>query len=446
MLDLTPETSSPRADRPASHSAQNNAAAPNISHFQLDNGLEVVVIPDLRAPIVTHMIWYRNGSADDPAGKSGIAHFLEHLMFKGTVKYPNSAFSDLVSELGGQENAFTSNDFTAYFQRIAREHLGVMMEYESDRMTNLTLSDEVVLPERAVVLEERRMRTDTDPSAELGEAVQAALFVRHPYGTPVIGWGHEIEGLNRDDALAYYRRFYTPENAILIVAGDVTAQEVRRLAEATYGQIAARGEAPQRIRAKEPPSRARRLVTLNDEKVEQPAHQRVYLVPSYATAAAGEGEALEVLAHILGGGPTSLLYKTLVVDKKLAVAAGAYYWGQALDDSRFFLYGMPAEDISLDELDEAMDDVIADLLRSGIDAQDLARAKTRLVADAIYSQDNQTEMARWYGMSLTTGMSVADVQAWPERIEALNAQDILNAATKWLDRRRSVTGFLLPAA
>ena len=313
-------------------------------------------------------------------------------------------------------------------------------------MVNLVLSDEVVAPERDVVLEERRMRTDTDPSAELGEAVQAALFVRHPYGTPVIGWGHEIEGLNRDDALAYYRRFYTPENAILIVAGDVTAQEVRRLAEATYGQIAARGEAPQRIRAKEPPSRARRLVTLNDEKVEQPAHQRVYLVPSYATAAAGEGEALEVLAHILGGGPTSLLYKTLVVDKKLAVAAGAYYWGQALDDSRFFLYGMPAEDISLDELDEAMDDVIADLLRSGIDAQDLARAKTRLVADAIYSQDNQTEMARWYGMSLTTGMSVADVQAWPERIEALNAQDILNAATKWLDRRRSVTGFLLPAA
>ena len=446
MLDIAPVTSSPITDRPAAPVAPTNAAAPDISHFHLDNGLEVVVIPDLRAPIVTHMIWYRNGSADDPSGKSGIAHFLEHLMFKGTAKYPQSAFSDLVSELGGQENAFTSNDFTAYFQRIAKEHLGRMMEMEADRMVNLVLSDEVVAPERDVVLEERRMRTDTDPSAELGEAVQAALFARHPYGTPVIGWGHEIEGLNRDDALAYYRRFYTPENAILIVAGDVTAQEVRRLAEATYGQIAARGEAPQRIRAKEPASRARRLVTLNDEKVEQPAHQRVYLVPSYATAAAGEGEALEVLAHILGGGPTSLLYKTLVVDKKLAVAAGAYYWGQALDDSRFFLYGMPAEEASLEELDEAMDDVIAELLRSGIDAQDLARAKTRLVADAIYSQDNQTEMARWYGMSLTTGMSVTDVQAWPERIEALNAQDILNAATKWLDRRRSVTGLLLPAA
>jgi len=446
MLNLKPETSSPFADRPLSPSAHDTAAGPDISHFHLVNGMEVVVIPDLRAPIVTHMIWYRNGSADDPAGKSGIAHFLEHLMFKGTVKYPQSAFSDLVSELGGQENAFTSNDFTAYFQRIAKEHLGRMMEMEADRMVNLVLTDEVVAPERDVVLEERRMRTDTDPAAELGEAVQAALFVRHPYGTPVIGWSHEIEGLNRDDALAYYRRFYTPENAILIVAGDVTAKEVRTLAEATYGQISARGEAPQRIRAKEPASRVQRLVTLNDEKVDQPSHQRVYLVPSYATAAQGEGEALEVLAHILGGGPTSLLYKTLVVDKKLAVAAGGYYWGQALDDSRFFLYGMPAENVSLEELDTAMDEVIAAMLNSGIDAQDLARAKTRLVADAIYSQDNQTEMARWYGMSLTTGMSVTDIQAWPERIEALTAQDILNAAAKWLDRRRSVTGFLLPAA
>ena len=448
MLDLAAETSVRIADRPDNMAASSDAASagPDISNFHLANGLEVVVIPDLRAPIVTHMIWYRNGSADDPTGKSGIAHFLEHLMFKGTIKYPQSAFSDLVSELGGQENAFTSNDFTAYFQRIAKEHLAKMMEMEADRMVNLVLTDEVVAPERDVVLEERRMRTDTDPSAELGEAVQAALFVRHPYGTPVIGWGHEIEDLNREDALAYYRRFYTPENAVLIVAGDVTAQEVRTLAEATYGQIVPRGQAPKRLRAREPASRAHRLVTLNDEKVDQPSHQRVYLVPSYATAAPREGEALEVLAHILGGGPTSLLYKTLVVDKKLAVAAGAYYWGQALDDTRFFLYGMPAEGVSLEELDEAMDEVLAQLLMDGIDAQDLSRAKTRLVADAIYSQDNQTEMARWYGMSLTTGLSVEDIRAWPERIEALSADEVRQAAAKWLDRRKSVTGFLLPVA
>ena len=418
---------------------------PDISHFHLANGLEVVVIPDTRTPIVTHMIWYRNGSADDPVGKSGIAHFLEHLMFKGTEKYPLGVFSDLVAELGGQENAFTSNDFTAYFQRISRQHLAKMMEMEADRMTNLVLTDEVVAPERDVVLEERRMRTDTDPAAELSEAVQAALFVRHPYGTPVIGWGHEIEGLNRQDALEYYRRFYTPENAVLIVAGDVDAKEVRTLAEATYGKVQARGEAPKRWRAKEPASRAHRLVTLNDEKVEQPSHQRIYIVPSYTTAAKGEGEALEVLAHVLGGGPTSLLYKALVIEQKVAVAAGAYYWGQALDDSRFFLYGMPAEGVTLEQLDAAMDDVIAALIASGIDESDLARAKTRLVADAIYSRDNQTELARWYGIALTTGLSVEDIQHWPDRVEALTAADVQAAALRWLDRRKSVTGFLLPA-
>jgi zinc protease len=219
------------------------ADGPAISDFRLDNGLSVVVIPDHRSPVVTHMVWYRNGSADDPPGKSGIAHFLEHLMFKGTTTHPKGEFSEVIAELGGQENAFTGNDYTAYFQRVAREHLPVMMAFEADRMTGLTLTDEIVAPERDVVLEERRMHCDADPGAQLNEAVQAALFTHHPYGTPVIGWGHEIEGLNKSDALAYYQRFYTPENAILIVAGDVDAEDVRRQAEATYGKINPRGAA-----------------------------------------------------------------------------------------------------------------------------------------------------------------------------------------------------------
>ncbi len=422
------------------------AAVPGISHFHLANGLEVVVIPDLRAPIVTHMIWYRNGSADDPMAKSGIAHFLEHLMFKGTTKNPLGAFSELVAELGGQENAFTSNDFTAYYQRIAKEHLGKMMELEADRMINLRLTDEVVAPERDVVLEERRMRTDSDPASELNEAVQAALFTRHPYGTPVIGWGHEIEDLGRQDALDYYQRFYTPENAVLIVAGDVIEADVKRLAESTYGMIAARGEAPHRKRPKEPAARTHKLVTLRDEKVEQPSHQRVYLVPSYTTGGKATGEALEVLAHVLGGGPTSILYKALVVDQKIAVAAGSYYWGQALDDTRFFIYAMPSEGVTLEALEEAIDGVMAEVFARGIDEGDLARAKTRLVADAVYSRDNQTELARWYGVALTTGQTVEDIQQWPERIDALSAADIKAAAAKYLDRACSVTGFLLPAA
>ncbi|MDB5640712.1 MAG: peptidase domain protein, partial [Hyphomicrobiales bacterium] len=319
------------------------AAGPVISHFKLENGMEVVVIPDHRAPVVTHMVWYRNGSADDPAGKSGIAHFLEHLMFKGTQKHPKGEFSEVVAELGGQENAFTSNDYTAYYQRMPKAHLPVVMEYEADRMRNLVLTDDVVAPERDVVLEERRMRTDSDPSAQLHEAVQAALYTHHPYGKPIIGWNHEIEDLGREDALSYYRRFYTPENAILIVAGDVTQDEVRALAGDIYGAIPARGETPNRRRPREPEPRAHRRVTLADEKVEQPSHQCVYLVPSYATAAPGEAEALEALAHLLGGGPTSLLYRRLVVEQKIAVVSECYYMGTALDETRFWLYAMPAE-------------------------------------------------------------------------------------------------------
>jgi zinc protease len=234
--------------------------------------MQVVVIPDHRTPVVTHMVWYQNGSADDPPGKSGIAHFLEHLMFKGTKAHPKG-FSDLIAELGGQENAFTAYDYTAYFQRVAKEHLATMMSLEADRMTGLILTDDVVAPERDVVLEERRMRTDTDPAQQLNEAVQASLFPHHPYGTPVIGWGHEIETLDRGDALTYYERFYTPVNAILIVAGDVEAAEVGRLARETYGRIAAREKPPRRFRPQEPEPRAHRLVTLEDPKVEQPAQR-----------------------------------------------------------------------------------------------------------------------------------------------------------------------------
>src|SRR3954469_16532492 len=236
----------PRTD--AAPFGRTEGSGPEVSSFVLDNGLDVVVIPDRRVPVVTHMVWYRNGSADDPLGQSGIAHFLEHLMFKGTKAHPAGEFSRVVSALGGQENAFTSFDYTAYFQRVAREHLETMMAFEAARMTGLVLDEAVVAPERDVVLEERRMRVETDPAAQLSEAMAASLFVHHPYGIPIIGWMHEIEGLNRDHALSYYRRFYTPENAILVVAGDVTPEEVRRLADGTYGLIAAHGERPERTR------------------------------------------------------------------------------------------------------------------------------------------------------------------------------------------------------
>lgn len=422
-------------------------AETGVSNFRLANGLDVVVIPDRRAPVVTHMIYYRNGAADDPVGKSGIAHFLEHLMFKGTDKHPKGAFSEIVASLGGQENAFTSYDYTAYYQRVAKEHLGAMMALEADRMTGLVLEGPEVLSERDVVIEERKMRTDSDPSAQLQESLLATLYVHHPYGTPVIGWGHEIEGLSREDALTYYRRFYRPDNAILIVAGDVEASEVLTLAELNYGKVKAGGEAAsQRQRVREPEIRATRHVRLEDAKVEQPVSQRAFIVPSHSTAEGEEAFALEVLAQILGGSQTSRLYRALVMEQGTAVGAGAWYWNDALDMGQFGVYAIPAEGISLDELDAAAEAVLRDLRDNPVDPSELERAKTRLIADMVYAQDNQTHLARIYGSTLTTGGQVEDVTAWPARIRSVTASDVQAVAQRYLQPGRSVVGHLLKAA
>src|SRR6476469_10377181 len=218
--------------------AQTTVTSERPASFTLDNGLQVVVIPDHRTPVVTQMIWYKVGSADETPGKSGLAHFLEHLMFKGTAKHPAGEFSQTVLRIGGNENAFTSLDYTGYFQRVPREHLAKMMEFEADRMTGLILKDENVLPERDVVLEEFNMRVANNPDARLTEQMMAALYLNHPYGRPVIGWRQEIEKLDREDALAFYNRFYAPNNAVLVVAGDVTTDEIKTLAEATYSKVA----------------------------------------------------------------------------------------------------------------------------------------------------------------------------------------------------------------
>ncbi len=309
--------------------------------FTLPNGLHVVVIPDRRTPVVTQMIWYKVGSADETPGKSGLAHFLEHLMFKGTAKHPAGEFSKTVLRIGGNENAFTSTDYTGYFQRVPREHLARMMEFEADRMTGLVLKDENVLPERDVVLEEFNMRVANNPDARLSEQVMAALYLNHPYGRPVIGWRHEIEKLDREDALAFYKRFYAPNNATLVIAGDVDAKEVRPLVERTFGEIAAQPAIPaRRVRPQEPPPAAPRTVTLSDPRVEQPSVRRYYLVPSATTAAAGESPALDVLAQLMGSGANSYLYRALVVDRQLAVSASAGYQGTSLDATQFIDLGL----------------------------------------------------------------------------------------------------------
>ena len=419
------------------------SAAPTVSHFTLANGLEVVVVPDRRTPVVTHMLWYKAGSADEPPAKSGIAHFLEHLMFKGTARNPAGRFSQAVATVGGQENAFTTYDYTGYFQRTSREHLVTLMEFEADRMTGLVLTDENVLPERSVILEERNMRVDNDPGAKLSEQVMAALYLNHPYHRPTIGWRHEMETLNREDALAFYARFYAPNNAVLVVAGDVTADEVKALAEQTYGKVARRGNVGSRVRPQEPEPIAPRQVTFADPRVTQPSLQRSYLVPSYATAKGGEADALDVLAHVLGGGSNSLLYRALVIDKRVATGAGAWYQGTSLDPTRFGVYASPAPGVSLAKTEAALDDVIAEVIEKGVAAEDIERSKNRMIADYIYAQDNQASLARLYGAALTSGLTVENVQARPARLRAVTAEAVREAAGRFLDKRRSVTGYLV---
>jgi zinc protease len=418
-------------------------AKPNVGHFTLANGLEVVVIPDRRAPVVTHMVWYKVGAADETPGKSGLAHFLEHLLFKGTAKNPMGRFSKEIAAVGGQENAFTSQDYTGYYQRVARENLKAMMEFESDRMTGLVLTDAQVLPELKVVLEEQNQRVANNPRARLSEQIDAALYLNHPYGRPIIGWRHEIEKLNREEALAFYKRFYTPNNAVLVIAGDVSTEEVRALADETYGKVPKVAEIAPRLRPQEPTPVAARRVTLADPRVAQPSLHRTYLVPSAATAKPGESEALEVLAFILGHGTTSRMYRTLVEERGLAVGAGGSYSGSALDATQFAVHGSPKPGVELQQLEDAIDAVIDNVVANGVTAEEVERATNRLFAASVYAQDSQATMARWYGAALTQGSSVERVQSWPDRIRAVKAEAVHAAAKTYLDKRRSVTGYLI---
>lgn len=424
--------------------ASGAAAAPPVTSFTLENGLQGVVIEDHRAPVVTQMIWYRVGSADETQGETGLAHFLEHLMFKGTDKIPTGAFSKVIAENGGQDNAFTSYDYTAYFQRIAADRLDLVMGMEADRMVNLRLTDEVVLPERDVVLEERNMRVENDPSARFREQMNAALYLNHPYGSPVIGWRSEIEALSREDALKFYKAHYSPDNAILIIAGDVSPDEAEAMAQKHFGAIPAAG-AMARNRPAEPPQLAARRIEMSDPRVRQPYVIRTYLAPSRRMAGDETAAALAILSEVLGGGGvTSRLSKQLEIADGSAISSGAWYDGSAYDNGTFSVYAVPAEGVSLDLVEEGFTGVLARLADEGPTEEELARARTKIRAAAIYAEDNQQGLAQKYGAGLATGLSIERIEAWPDKLAAVTAEDVKQAATL-LRIEASVTGRLLQA-
>ncbi|MBY0350633.1 pitrilysin family protein [Tabrizicola sp.] len=419
------------------------AAKDPVTTFTLDNGLQVVVIEDNRAPVVVQMIWYRVGAADEPPGNSGIAHFLEHLMFKGTEKVAPNAFSGIVEAQGGDDNAFTSWDYTAYFQRIAADRLELVMQMEADRMRNLRLAEEDVATERQVILEERAQRTDSNPDALLSEQMRAAQFQNSRYGIPVIGWRNEIEALSREDALSYYKRFYAPNNATLIIAGDVKPEAAKALAEKYYGPIAPSDGIVPRDRPQEPKQLSERRLQLADERVSEPYVMRTYLAPERDPGDQKQAAALTVLAELLGGnGQTSVLARALQFDRQVAVYSSAFYDGTSIDDGTFGIAVVPAPGVSLATIEADLDRVLAKFLADGPDPAALERIRTQVRAGEIFARDSVENLAQRYGQGLSVGLTVADIEGWDEALAAVTEADVMQAARLVLDRKNAVTGWL----
>lgn len=406
--------------------------------------MQVVVVPDHRAPVVTHVVWYKVGGADNAPGQSGVAHFLEHLMFRSTKKLKSGELARTVSRLGGRDNAVTSHDATYYFQRLPKEHLKTAMVMEADRMRNLNLVDAEVAAERDVVLQERRSVVDSKPLAILDELINANLYLNHPYRTPVIGWEHEIKKYDRATALAFYRRFYAPNNAILVVAGDVTEDEVRKLAQDTYGRVQRQPGVLRVSRPSEPRQQGIRRIELRDARAGTLALQRYYMTPSYKSAEPGEAEALDTLSIILGDGPTSRLYRQLVEEKNIAANAGASFSAVALDGGTLTLYALAGGDTKLDALEQAMDASIAQFIKEGPSEEELEQAKNAMIASYVYSADNQAGLAQRYGSNLVIGRTIADIEEWPDRVAKVTVADVRKVAAKYLDLQSSVTGYLIP--
>lgn len=411
--------------------------------FTLPNGLEVVVIPNHRAPIITQMVWYKVGAADKSRGKSGIAHFLEHLMFRGTKTIAPGAFSRIVAQNGGRDNAFTTRDYTAYFQNVASDRLELVMKLEADRMANLVISDAVVLPERDVILEERRQRIGNSPAALFDEQLQTALFLHHPYRIPTIGWEHEMHGLTTSDARDFYRRWYAPNNAVLVLAGDVTVERVKPLAEKYFGPIPAKSVVP-RERVSEPPRVAAARLSMKNPRVTEINWSRQYLAPSYRAGEKQYAYALEVLAEVLGGGASSPLYKDLVIDRKLALSANAFYDPNAYDLSSFGISVRLKNGVAVADIETAIEGIVKSALDGGITAEEVERAKARMRSSSAYARDSLAGPARMVGSALALGRSLEDVQSWPDRIGAVTLDQVFEAARLVIRDDLSVTGILMP--
>ena len=423
------------------------AATFGAESFMLDNGLQVVLIPNRRAPIVTHMLWYKVGAADEKPGLSGMAHYFEHLMFKGTGEMPPGAYSRNVRMLGGNENAFTGQDYTAYYANVAKENLPKIMEMEADRMQNLAPPPDHFKSEKAVVIEERRQRTENDPQALFGEQMQSTLFPNHPYGTPVIGWMSEIEKYEWQDVKTFYDTWYAPNNAVLIVSGDITAAELKKLAEDHYGPVPSKAVPPRR-RPATAPANGTTHMTLRSARVQQPALVKSWIAPAWPRRP-NDALALEVLEEIMSGGSATRLYKKLVAEDGKAVNVALSYDDTALDYGTIRVSAVPTAGTTLEELEAAIDAELARLHEDGVSEAETQAAIRRLQDAATLARDSLQGPAYLFGAALSIGASVEDVESWSADIGRVTAEDVAAAARKYLNPdapwlRPPVTGYLLP--
>jgi zinc protease len=402
--------------------------------YKLGNGLKLVVKEDHRSPVVISQIWYKAGSIDEVNGVTGVAHVLEHMMFKGTKKFPGSEFSTLIAAAGGRENAFTSRDYTAYFQQLHKSRLPLAMQLESDRMRNLVLTKEEFAKEIEVVMEERRLRTDDQPRALVHEKMTATAIQSHPYRRPVIGWMDDLENMNVGDAQEWYDRWYAPNNAILVVVGDVNPGEVFALAQKYYGQIKPRTLLP--LDKRKPQIEPKQL-GIKRLTVKAPA-RLPYLAMSYHApvlrnpAADWEPYALEMLAGVLDGNESARLNKELVRERHIASSAGAGYDSTARGPGMFYIDGTPSEGKTVADLEAALRGEMEKLVQDGVTAEELARVKAQVVAGHVFQLDSMFAQAMQIGQLESIGLSYRDVDTMLKKLQAVTAEQVREVAKKYL--------------
>lgn len=409
--------------------------------YRLANGLRVIIVKNKLAPAVAQMLWYKAGGVDSPDGASGVAHYLEHLMFRGTEKVPAGGFSAWVAGQGGQDNAFTTQDATAYHAIVAPDRLGALMQLEADRMKNLQIRAATALPELRVVQSERQERTDNGPEGIFGEKLNAALFPHHPYGKPVIGWREDLEAMTPAKAQDFYATHYAPNNAVLVVSGSVETQEVLRLAAGTFGRIPPRKIAPpRRVDWPETPTQSR--VEMADARVKLPQFHHLVVVDSEHTAPR-KAAALDVLSEVLGG-EVGLLYRQLVRTENLAATVGVGYDSTARGPSVFSFSVLPASGVADALLEQRLFHALKILAKKGIPDHEIRKAKARLDHAALFARDSLMAPCEVFGEALTTGGDIADVERWPDKIQRVSSADVNAALRLILATPRHVTGWLRP--